>query len=483
MSGHWIGCVMGRRLYVAVLLLAAAGGTVRSSEVSPEPPAADRLFARDVLAQLVELDTTAAHGTRAAAQAVAARLADAGFAASDVQLLAPPDQPTRTNVVVRLRGAGRAAPLLVIGHLDVVEAPRATWSVEPFHLTEKDGFFYGRGVLDLKGEDAAILTALVRLKRERVRTDRDIIVAFTADEEAGTADGVAWLLRAHRDLLEAAVAINPDEGAAGLRAGKRVFYGVQTSTKRYITYQLRAVGKSGHTAIPQPDNAIYRLAAALTRLATFRFPIEFNATTRAFFARTASSETGQTRADMIAASNSVPDMAAAERLSANPERNAHLRTTCVATSLRAGTVENALADDAEATVQCRVLPQDTPEFVKASLVRAVADPSVSVTTTEPGQENPESPLPPQILSHIEAAVHSMWPGVVVVPALNIGASDSVYTRAVGMPTYGLCSIFYDLDDDRAHADDERIGVTSFFEGVEFTYRLLKAMSREGSDAR
>jgi acetylornithine deacetylase/succinyl-diaminopimelate desuccinylase-like protein len=486
MSGHWIGGFMGRRHYFAVLLLAgvaAAGAAVRSPEVPPEPPAADRLFARDVLAQLVELDTTAAHGTQAAAQAVAARLADAGFAASDVQLLAPPDRPTRTNVVVRLRGVGRAAPLLIIGHLDVVDAPSVTWSVEPFELTEKDGFFYGRGVLDLKGEDAAVLTALVRLRRERVRTDRDIIVAFTADEEAGTADGVEWLLRAHRDLLEAAVAINPDEGAAGLRAGKRVFYGVQTSTKRYITYQLRAVGKSGHTAIPQPDNAIYKLAAALTRLATFRFPIEFNATTRAFFARTASTETGQTRADMIAASNSVPDMAAAERLSANPERNAHLRTTCVATLLRAGTVENALADEAEATIQCRVLPQDTPEFVKASIVRAVADPSVSVTTTEPGQENPESPLPPQILSHIEAAVHSMWPGVVVVPALNIGASDSVYTRAVGIPTYGLCSIFYDLDDDRAHADDERIGVTSFYEGLEFTYRLLKAMSHEGFDAR
>jgi acetylornithine deacetylase/succinyl-diaminopimelate desuccinylase-like protein len=484
-NGHGIGRIMRRWGPVAALLIccAAAASTVgRSTETAPELPAADRVFAREVLAQLVGLDTTAAHGTAAAARVIAARLTGAGFAAGDVQVLAPPDQPTRANVVVRLRGAHRAAPLLVIGHLDVVEAPRETWSVDPFHLTEKDGFFYGRGVLDLKGEDTAILSALVRLKRERVRTDRDIIVAFTADEEAGTADGADWLLRVHRDLLEAGMAINPDEGAAGLRAGKRVFYGVQTSTKRYITYQLRAVGKSGHTAIPQPDNAIYKLAAALTRLVTLRFPIEFDATTRAFFARTASTETGQTRADMIAASNLVPDMAAAERLTANPERNAHLRTTCVATMLKAGTVENALADDAEATIQCRVLPQDTPEFVKASLVRAVADPSVSVTTIEPGQENPESPLRPQLLSHIEAVVHSMWPGVVIVPALNIGASDSVYTRAAGIPTYGLCSIFYDLDDDRAHADDERIGVANFYEGVEFTYRLLKALSRAGSDA-
>jgi acetylornithine deacetylase/succinyl-diaminopimelate desuccinylase-like protein len=474
---------MGRWGSVAALVVGCAASAFtaeRSTETAPEPPAADRVFAREVLAQLVGIDTTAAHGTAAAVRVVAARLADAGFPADDVQVLAPPDQPMHANLVVRLRGSGRATPLLVIGHLDVVEAPRQTWSVDPFHLTEKDGYFYGRGVLDLKGEDTAILSALVRLKRERGRSDRDIIVAFTADEEAGSADGVDWLLRAHRDLLQAGMAINPDEGAAGLRAGKRVFYGVQTSTKRYVTYRLRATGKSGHTAIPQPDNAIYKLAAALTRLATFGFPIELDATTRAFFARTASTETGQTRADMIAASNPEPDMAAAERLSANPERNAHLRTTCVATMLQAGTVENALADDAEATVQCRVLPEDTPEFVKTSLVRAVDDPSVSVTTTEPGQDNPESSLPPRLLSTIEAAVHSMWPEVLVVPALNIGASDSVYTRAAGIPTYGLCSIFYDLDDDRAHADDERIGVASFYEGVEFTYRLLKAMGRAGS---
>ena len=485
MSGHRVGGVMGRGGRVAALLLgcAAALAVARSNEAAPEPPHADRVFAREVLAQLVGLDTTAAHGTEAAARAVATRLTDSGFAASDVQVLAPADQPMRANVVVRLRGSGRAAPLLVIGHLDVVDAPRARWSVEPFVLTEKDGFFYGRGVLDLKGEDAAILSTLVRLKRERARTDRDIIVAFTADEEAGTADGVDWLLRVHRDLLQAGMAINPDEGAAGLRAGKRIFYGVQTSTKRYVTYELRAAGKSGHTAIPQPDNAIYKLAAALTHVATVRFPIEFDATTRAFFARTANTEAGQTRADMIAASNLVPDMAAAERLTANPERNAHLRTTCVATMLQAGTVENALADDALATIQCRVLPQDTPEFVERSLVRAVADPSVMVTMTEAGRENPESQLRPQMLSSIEAAVHSMWPGVVVVPALNIGSSDSVHTRAAGIPTYGLCSIFYDLDDDRAHADDERIGVASFYEGVEFTYRLLKAMSRAPSSAR
>jgi acetylornithine deacetylase/succinyl-diaminopimelate desuccinylase-like protein len=447
------------------------------------PSPADRAFAHDVLRELIEIDTTAAHGTQLAAQSIAHRLTQSGFSANDVQVLAPEDQPSRANVVVRLRGSRRAEPLLIIGHIDVVEAPRETWSVDPFRLTEKDGFFYGRGVLDLKGEDTALLTALVRLKREGFRPDRDIIVAFTADEEAGTANGVQWLLKAHPELIMAGLAINPDEGAAGLRAGQRIYYGIQTSTKRYITYRLESTGKSGHTAIPQRDNAIYKLAAGLTRLGEFQFPIELDDTTRAYFALTASTQTGQTRADMIAVSRVPLDLGAAERLAVNPERNANLRTTCVATLLKAGTVENALADSAQATIQCRVLPQDSPDFVRETLIRVIADPEINLGVTEPGEANPASALSPQMMARIEGTVHSMWPGVPVVPSLNIGASDSVYTRAAGIPTYGLCSIFYDLDDDRAHGDDERIQIDSFYQGAEFSYRLLKTMSQAGARAR
>jgi len=461
------------------VLVAGITSATPFAAVPAGPSPADRTVGRELLRSLVEIDTTAANGTRFAAQAIADRLATAGFAANDVLVLAPPDQPSRANVVARLRGSGRAKPLLIIGHIDVVEAPRAGWSVDPFRLTEMGGFFYGRGVLDLKGEDTAVLMAIIRMKRERFRPDRDIIVAFTADEEAGTANGVQWLLKTHPELVNAGLAINPDEGAAGLRANKRIYYGVQTSTKRYLTYKLETSGKSGHTAIPQPDNAIYKLAAGLTRLGAFQFPIELGDTTRAYFARTAAMETGQTRADMIAVSNVHPDMAAAERLAANPERNANLRTTCVATLLKAGTVENALADNAQATVQCRALPNDSQDFVRKTLIQVLADPAIGVTIIESGEANPASPLTPEIMSRVESAVHSMWPGVLVIPSLNIGASDSTYTRAAGIPTYGLCSIFYDLDDDRAHADDERIGVESFYEGVEFAYRLLKLMSQKG----
>ena len=464
---------------VLVALAASITGTPSSAAASAVPTPAERTLAREVLRSLIEIDTTAAHGTQVAAQTLADHLAKAGFAANDVRVLAPPDQPTRANVVARLHGSGHAKPLLIIGHVDVVEAPRGSWSVDPFKLTEKDGFFYGRGVLDMKGEDTAVLMALMRMKREGFKPDRDIVVAFTADEEAGTADGVQWLLQAHPELMRADLAINPDEGAAGLRAGQRIYYGVQTSTKRYITYRLETHGKSGHTAIPQPDNAIYKLAAGLTRLGAFQFPIELDDTTRAYFARTASMESGQSRADMIAVSGAQPDVLAAERLTANPERNANLRTTCVATLLKAGTVENALADNAQAIVQCRALPADSPDFVYRTLVQVLADPAISVIVTEPGQVNPESPLTPEIVSRVEGVVHSMWPGVLVIPSLNIGASDSTYTRAAGIPTYGLCSIFYDLDDDRSHGDDERITVESFYQGVEFAYRLLKRMSQEG----
>lgn len=462
-----------------VLSLALAMLVANTAAAMAAAAPMDRAAAREVLRSLIEIDTTAAHGTLAAAQAIADRLAKAGFAEDSVQVLAPPDRSSRANVVARLQGSGRDKPLLVIGHIDVVEAPREGWSVDPFKLTEKNGFFYGRGVLDLKGEDAAILTALMRMKRERFRPERDIIVAFTADEEAGTADGVQWLLKTHPELVSAGLAINPDEGAAGLRENRRIYYGVQTSTKRYLTFRLETSGKSGHTSIPQPDNAIYKLAAGLTRLAAFQFPIELDDTTRTYFARTAGMETGEIRADMLAISGAHPDMAAAERLAVKPERNANLRTTCVASLLKGGTVENALADTAQATVQCRVLPGDSPDFVRESLVQVVADPAISVTVTETGMTNPASRLTPQIMSRVEGTVHSMWPGLLVIPALNIGASDSTFTRAAGIPTYGLCSIFYDLDDDRAHGDDERIRVESFYEGVEFTYRLLKSMSQAG----
>jgi acetylornithine deacetylase/succinyl-diaminopimelate desuccinylase-like protein len=464
-----------RAFFLIIAILGVSWATTFAAV--PELASVDRAYARDVLRELVEIDTTGAHGTRDAARAIVERLAQAGFPPSDAQVLAPQAQSSRANVVARLHGFGRAKPLLIIAHLDVVDAPRKSWSVDPFRLTEKDGFFYGRGVLDLKGEDSAILAALVRLKREGFKPDRDITVAFTADEEAGTANGVKWLLKAHPELMVAGLAINPDEGAAGLRANQRIYYGIQTSTKRYITYRIETTGKSGHTAIPQADNAIYKLAFALTRLSALQFPIELDDTTRAYFARTAAMETGQTHLDMIAVSAAQPDMLAAQRLSANPERNANLRTTCVATLLKAGSVENALADNAQATVQCRVLPNDSPDFVRNTLIETLADPSISVRMTEPGEANPASALTPEMMSRIEATVHSMWPDLPVIPSLNIGASDSVYTRSAGIPTYGLCSIFYDLDDDRAHGDDERIRVDNFYEGVEFTYRLLKAMSQ------
>jgi acetylornithine deacetylase/succinyl-diaminopimelate desuccinylase-like protein len=395
-----------------------------------------------------------------------------------MEILAPADHPNRANIVLRLRGRGHGKPMLLIGHLDVVGTEDQAWTVDPFKLTETEGYYYGRGTLDMKGEDAAILTGLVRMKREGFVPDRDIVAAFTADEEAGDANGVEWLLKTRRGMVDAGIAINPDEGAAGTRNGRKVYYGIQTSTKRYVSFVLSAHNKGGATSTPRPDNAIYELAQALVRFSAYRFPIRLSDTTRAYFQGLAGQESGQVRRDLLAVSRMPIDGAAAARLAENPERNAAMRTTCVASLIGGGSQENALPGEAHTTIQCRLLPGDEPEDVARTLRRVVGDPGIAVTMTEAGLPSPEPAPQPDVIARVRQTAQAMWPGLAVMPTLNIGSSDSVYTRAAGIPTFGLCSIFYDLDDDRMHAADERIGVAAYYEGVEFTYRLMKALSTE-----
>lgn len=452
---------------VALLADAAAGAPALS-------PPQDQAFARDVLKELVEINTVQKNGTRVAAEAVARRLKAAGFADADVQILAPLEAPEQANVVVRLRGRGAGQPVLHLAHLDVVEALREDWSVDPFRLTEAGGWYYGRGTSDIKGEAAALVTALARLKREGFAPARDIIVALTADEELAGHNGVEWLLQTHRDLIDAGLVLNADAGVLAVRGGRRIYYGFQTSEKTYTAFTLETTNPGGHSSAPRADNAIYQLAHALARVEAYRFPIHVTATTRAYFAQTAAQEAGQTAADLRAVAADPPDLAAAERLGSNDERRAELRTTCVATLIQGGHSENALPQRARATVQCRVMPGETTQAVGAALVTAVGDPGVSVTEVRPAPPNPESPPTPEVTTLFTRTAQGLWPGLQVMPVMDIGASDSVYTRAAGMPTYGAMSIALDLDDIRAHGKDERIGVEAFQEGVEFTYRLMKA---------
>jgi acetylornithine deacetylase/succinyl-diaminopimelate desuccinylase-like protein len=444
---------------------------------APQPPDAIKLLAFDVLKSLVETNTTHTYGSTRAAEQIAARLRAAGFAPEDVTLIAPADHPTKGNLLIRLHGQGKGTPLLFIGHLDVVEAKKEDWSVDPFLLTEKHGYFYGRGTLDMKGDDAALVTNLMRLKQERFVPDRDIVVALTADEEAGgDANGVDWLLREHRDLIDAYLVFNPDSGGGMSMGDRRLYMGLETSEKIFVTFGLEVTNKGGHSSLPEPDNAIYRLAAGLGRIAKLSFPERLNATTKAYFAQMAKMESGQKQRDMVAVTQPKLDPAAIRRLETDIFYNAMLHTTCVATMIDGGHAENALPQRAHAMIQCRMLPDDTQASVQATLVKALADPAIKVSVITPAAPGPESVPTPAIMRKVAAVVGSMWPNVPVVPDMDAGASDSKYTRGAGIPSFGITGLFTDIDDNRAHGRDERIRIEGFYEDVEFTYRMMKTFS-------
>jgi len=436
---------------------------------------ANQRLARDLFKELIEINTTLNIGCTKAAEAMAVRLRAAGFAENDISLLGP--QPQHMNLVVRYRGKGTLRPILLIGHLDVVEALRQDWSFDPFKFLESDGYFYGRGAIDMKGDDASMIASIIRMKQEGFVPQRDIIIALTEDEENGDANGVQWLLANHRELIEAEYCINPDGGGGSIKNGKEIVMTIQTCEKICMDYKLEVHNKGGHSAVPTKDNAIYRLAEALTRLSRFEFPINMNETTRMYFERSAFQETGQIKADMLAMAKMPLDTAAANRLAkASPYYNAKMRTTCVATLLSGGHAENALPQSAQANINCRMLPDESSDDVMAALKRVVADTLVTITCTNPSTPSPRSPLRKYVLDALEHLTTSMWPGVIVTPYMASGASDGKFLRAAGIPVYGVTGIFSDIDDGRAHGKDERIGVKEYYNGVEFIYRYIKTLS-------
>jgi acetylornithine deacetylase/succinyl-diaminopimelate desuccinylase-like protein len=446
---------------------------------------ATKQLARDIFKQLVEINTTDSVGSSTvAAQAMAGRLREAGFAASDVEVLGANDR--KGNLVARLRGSGARKPILLVCHLDVVEARREDWTIDPFEFTERDGYFYGRGTQDVKDGDAILVATLIRLEQEGYTPDRDIIVALTADEEGGKSNGVDWLLRNHRDLIDAEYVLNPDGGGVYTRNGKPAIVEVDASEKLYADYQLEVKNAGGHSSLPVPDNAIYHLAVGLARLEHYRFPFELNEVTRTFFGRMASVEKGQTAADMQAILGNQPPAEAIARLSSDPLYNATMRTTCVGTRLDAGHANNALPETARAIVNCRILPGHEREEVRLNLIRILADPKIAVRfvsdqgevldTARDRHVGPPLVLSPELIKPLEQIARQMWPGAPVIPTMATGASDGVYTNAAGMPTYGISGIAIEFGDVRAHGRDERVGVGSFDDGVDFYYRYVKALT-------
>ena len=433
--------------------------------------------AREIYKELVEINTTdtPAGNVTNAAVAMAARLKAAGFPDADVQVLGP--DPRKHNLVARYRGTGARRPLLLLAHLDVVEAKREDWSVDPFTFIEKDGWFYGRGTSDDKAMAAQFVAALIRLKEEGIKPDRDIILALTADEEGGDFNGANWLVTNHRTLVDAEFAIN--EGGGGtMRGGKYLTNEVQASEKVYQDFRLEVSNSGGHSSLPVKENAIYRLSGALARLAAFEFPVQLNEVTRAYFERSALVQSDpKTAADMKAVSAASPDLDAAARLSAQvPYWNSMMRTTCVATRLQGGHANNALPQLATANVNCRILPGVEPEAVKAKLTEVIADSKVSVSFVNKANPSKPAPLRPDVMAAVESLTKEMFPIVIVVPVMSTGATDSLYFRNAGIPTFGIDGTFGDIDDVRAHGRDERVGVKQFFEGLEFQYRLIKLLA-------
>jgi acetylornithine deacetylase/succinyl-diaminopimelate desuccinylase-like protein len=436
---------------------------------------AHQKLARELFKELIEINTTSNVGSTKAAEAMAVRLRAAGFAENDVQILGP--EPQHMNLVVRYKGTGVLRPILFIAHLDVVEALRKDWSVDPFTFLEKDGYFYGRGTTDDKCDDAALVTNLIRLRKEGFVPNRDIIVALTEGEETGIANGVEWLLANHRDLIDAEYCINPDGGAGVSKNGKDVVMTIQISEKIYIDYKLEVRNKGGHSSLPVKENAIYRLAEALIRLSKFDFPINLDESTKMFFERKALQETGQTKADMLAIIKIPIDTDAANRLAkASPVYNSKMRTTCIATMLSGGHAENALPQTAQANVNCRMLPNESPDNILATLKAVVADTQVTITCAYASTLSPTSPLRKDVLETLDRLTASMWPSVIVIPNMSTGASDGRLLRVAGMPVYGISGMFTDMDDVREHGKDERLGVKEFYKGVEFMYRLMKALA-------
>ena len=466
---------MTRTLCKAILAALASGAlsVAGAADLKPEQQA---LF--DIYKELVEINTTDSVGDNTqAARAMAARLTSAGFPQQDVQVLVPSGNAKKGNLVARLRGTGGGKPLLLVAHLDVVEAHKEDWSadLDPFKLTERDGYYYGRGTADDKAMAAIFVANLIRYKQEGLKPRRDIILALTADEEGCDFNGVSWLADEHRELIDAEFGLN--EGGGGReRAGKKLFNAVQATEKLYRDFDLEITNKGGHSSVPVPDNAIYRLAAALDRLSKFSFPVNLNEVTHAFFERTAALEGGELGAAMKAVVESNgKDAAAAAKLAETAAYNSMLRTTCVATMLQAGHARNALPQKATANVNCRILPQESVEDVQRTLVRVFADEGVKVTlrSTAGAPAAPVSPLDAKVMKPIEQLTAQKWKGVTVIPIMGTGATDSAYLRAKGIPMYGVSGLFGDIADVRAHGRDERVGAAQLYDSQDFLYRLVK----------
>lgn len=466
---------LSTRNRAARVAMLAAGTLLALASTALQAGADADARAREIYAELVAIDTSRSAGsTTAAAEAMARRLREAGLPAADIEVTEP--WPRQGNLVARLRGTGAQKPLLLLAHIDVVEAAATEWTVPPFALTEKDGYFYGRGSADDKAMAAIWVANLIGYLEQGWKPSRDIIVALTANEESEDNNGIGWLLANRPELREAEFCLN--EGGGGtLLDGKPVNNGIQVAEKLYQSYRIEAEGPGGHSSRPTPENPIYRLAAGLSRIEAHRFPVNLNDGTREYFRQQADLREGIVAADMRAILEQPIDPVAVERLSEKSEFNGLLRTTCVATRIEGGHADNALPMRATATVNCRILPQEKVEDITRALARVLADDKLLIRPVAEAIVSPPSPLDPRVMDAARSITAQMWPGVPLIPVMSTGFTDGARTRNAGIPTYGISGAFTHANDTRAHGRDERLPVKAFFESREFLDRLVKALAQ------
>ena len=467
---------------VCIWLMAAMTlGTSASAQVRPQTlvarATADSTLARSLLARLVAINTTASTGaTTPAVQMLAARFRSAGFPASDVMIVGP--TANEKNLLVRWRGRSAGKPVVFNAHLDVVEAPKLDWSSDPFVLTERDGYLYGRGVLDDKGPAAAIAAAFINAKKSGVTPEHDVVLALTSGEETGESNGVEWLLAHHRDLMDAELVLNLDSGGGEFDDGAIVAFSLQAAEKVYMDVELVARGPGGHSSIPDGKTPIDALARALSRLGEYQFPVQVNAVVREFFRQRAMLTTGAMSVAMAALAHEPDDLGAQSVLLRDPPTNALLRTTCIATMLRGGSAPNAIPQEVAATVNCRILPGESPDSVVAMLSKAIADSSVSIRVITPGLPSPPSVVSERILSIVAYALRAVSPGIPIIPYMESGATDAIYFRSADIPAFGVSGMFVtDEDIARMHGRDERISVASFDGMARYSEALLRGVAK------
>jgi acetylornithine deacetylase/succinyl-diaminopimelate desuccinylase-like protein len=470
----------------ASALLLATAASAQQPPPSPAMPKADptQPAFRALYKELVETNTTASAGDcTLAAQRLAARMKAAGFPESDLTVFVPEKFPKSGGLVAVYPGRDtKAKAVLLLAHLDVVEAKREDWTRDPFTLIEEGGFFYARGAMDDKAQAAIWTDTLIRYRQEGYKPKRTIKLALTCGEEGGgPLNGAAWLVENKRDLIDAAFALNEGAGGQLDEHGRRVAHTVEAGEKTSQSFTLEVINPGGHSSRPLPDNAIYRLADALEKIRGYEFPVMLNDANRGYLSKMSKVVGGDQGAAMAALVANPADKQADALLSKDPSLHTMLRTTCVATLLAAGHAQNALPQRATANINCRIFPGVTREQVREKLVEVIGDPKVSVSkiTVSRGEVSAPAPsLTPQVMGPIEKVSQAMWPGVPVVPILQAGATDGVALTAGGIPTYGVSGIFLEPNLGNIHGLNERVGVQALYEGREFLYRLVKIYAEQ-----